>query len=107
MANNFITDNEIDRILGKITEYRKEPEKRSDHRIGVEEKARLKEEYSRKKAQDFASNFKPSDTFNPSNTFSSSEDLNSSTGTFSSTLAVQSTCVSPNFTNTLPSACLV
>ncbi|MCX6111996.1 MAG: RDD family protein [Proteobacteria bacterium] len=65
MTNNFITDNEIDRILGRITEYRKEPEKKA-HQVTVEEKARLREEYARKKAQDFASNFEPS-----ANTFSS------------------------------------
>lgn len=60
MNNNFITDNEIDRILGRITEYRKETEKKvgiDRHNISVEDKARLREEYSRKKAQEFASNF--------------------------------------------------
>ena len=81
MANNFITDNEIDRILGKITEYRKEPEKRSDHHIGAEEKARLKEESSRKKAQDFATSFRPSDSFKPS------EEEQAKSRTFSSTLS--------------------
>ena len=73
MANNFITDNEIDRILGKITEYRKEPEKRPHH-VAVEEKARLKEEYSRKKAQEFASSFR------------THEELDNSTNAFSSAL---------------------
>ncbi|MEI6092087.1 MAG: RDD family protein [bacterium] len=60
MNNNFITDNEIDRILGRITEYRKETEKKAGvdrHNISVEEKARLREEYTRKKAQEFATNF--------------------------------------------------
>jgi uncharacterized RDD family membrane protein YckC len=60
MANNFITDNEIDRILGRITEYRKEPERRSAvdrPRITVEEKAKIREEYARKKAQEFASSY--------------------------------------------------
>jgi len=85
MANNFITDNEIDRILGKITEYRKEPERRPDNHIGVEEKARLKEEYSRKKAQDFATSFKPSDSFSPS------EEVYTSSRSFSSILTNKKT----------------
>ncbi|MEI6080566.1 MAG: RDD family protein [bacterium] len=96
MTNNFITDNEIDRILGRITEYRKAPESKpapDRYNISVEEKARLREEYSRKKAQEFATSYSsgtslnqnPSMNNNMNSGMSTGMNMNTNTNTSSST----------------------
>ncbi|MFH1223771.1 MAG: RDD family protein [Pseudomonadota bacterium] len=58
MNTGYISDGEIDRILGRIGEYRTEPEQQKQtpidrFNITAEEKARLRAEYSMKKAQQF------------------------------------------------------
>ena len=88
MTNNFITDNEIDRILGRITEYRKAPESKpapDRYNISVEEKARLREEYSRKKAQEFATSYSPGTSLNQNPSMNTNMNPSMNTNTSSST----------------------
>ena len=60
MGIGFITDNEIDRILGKMGEKRNQAEQKprvlDRHNISEQDKAILREEYAKKKALEFAMN---------------------------------------------------
>jgi len=60
MNTNFISDSEIDRVLGRIGEY-KGPSQQMDRpfdrfNMNEEDKSRLRAEYARKKAQQYAIN---------------------------------------------------
>lgn len=77
MGIGFITDNEIDRILGRMGEKSKRLEEKprllDRNNITEDERNRLREEYSRKKSMEFATNrdFAPTG-FVKMNTFTNS-----------------------------------
>jgi len=62
METSFISDKEIDKILGRLSEYRADPELSTPidrFTVSAEDKARLRAEYTMKKTQQFTMNARP------------------------------------------------
>jgi uncharacterized RDD family membrane protein YckC len=80
MNTNFISDNEIDRVLGRIGEYKgpSESDRPFDRfNMSEEDKSRLRAEYARKKSQQYA--------VNPGLVYSEDKEFKKTTQVFSNT----------------------
>lgn len=83
MDTSFISDREIDKILGRLSEYKTDPELSTPidrFTVSAEEKARLRSEYAMKKAQQFTMNIDATKNNRPVNNMQVLTDAFSSAG---------------------------